>query len=104
MIVLGGLMLFLAIRMWLVHPLNRVFRLGPFVTPRGIEAVLRLRLTLLLLGAFLFVQGLTSAVFWWARRDVSDPVVQYLGSLGAGLGIWAAVLLTTAVLRLWRVS
>lgn len=102
LVVLGALHLFIAYRLWRVHPLNRVFRLGPYVTERGIKAVIETRLLLAILGLFFVVFGLAGIVFWFARRDVNDPVVSFLGSLGAGLGLWAAALATYSVLRLWR--
>ncbi|WP_312487146.1 hypothetical protein [Sphingomonas sp.] len=63
MLALGVSFLTLSIRLWMVRPLNRVFRLGPYVTERGMKAVLNLRFTSFAFGAFLSVQGLTAIVF-----------------------------------------
>jgi hypothetical protein len=102
MLVLGAGFCFLAMRLWLVRPLNRVFRLGPYVTEQGMRAVLNLRFTSFAFGAFLVVQGLSSVVFWWGEQEVYDPLVKLLGSLGAGMGLWAAGLMTRGLYRLYR--
>lgn len=90
LITLGGMFLFLGWRLWRVHPLNRVLSLGPFVTERGMRAVIGMRLSFVAFGLFLSVQGMVSVIFWFARRDVNDPTVAFLGALAAGLGLWAA--------------
>ena len=103
MIALGSGFLFLSARLWWVRPLNRVFRLGPYVTEQGMRAVLNLRFTSFAFGAFLAVQGLTMTVFWWLRdREINDPLVQALGSLSTGLGVWAVLLMARGIWRVWR--
>lgn len=101
MMVMGGFFLFVALRLWRVHPVNRVFRLGPYVTQEGMVALLNLRLTLFSYGAFLAVYGTASVVYWYLRRDVSDPLVQFLGSLGTGLAIWATINTARLFFRLY---
>lgn len=104
MAVIGLSFLFLVYRLWWVHPINRVLKLGPFVTERGIRAVLGLRMTLLSFGVFLLAQGSASIVYWYFRaRQADDPLVQFLGSLAAGLGVWAAVQAITQVVRVCRI-
>lgn len=104
MMVLGCCFLFFTYRLWVIHPVNRVFRLGPFVTERGMRAVLNLRLTLLSFGSCLVVYGLSSVVYWFFRQRVDDPLVQFLGSLGAGLAIWAAGMGVFSVVRFLRIK
>ena len=104
MLALGLMALFIAGRLWLVHPVNRVFRLGPFVTERGMRALLNMRQLFLALGAFLTTQGLASVVFWFFReREVNDPLVQFLGALGAGMGLWTLALAGSALIRLLQI-
>lgn len=50
--VIGGSLLWLATVMWREHPINRVFRLGPYVTEKGLRALLGLWPFLFLFGAF----------------------------------------------------
>ncbi|WP_203309753.1 hypothetical protein [Sphingomonas beigongshangi] len=102
MLALGLGFLVLSIRLWAVRPLNRVFRLGPFVTERGMKAVLNLRFTSFAFGAFFVVQGLTAITFWFGSQDIQNPLVQALGSLGAGLGVWAVVLMYRGLWRVWK--
>lgn len=104
MLLLGGGFLFLSLRLWLVRPLNRVFRLGPFVTERGMRALLNLRFTSFAFGAFLTVQGLANVVFWYGTQQVYNPLVQALGSLAAGLGGWAVWLMLRGLWRLRSVK
>lgn len=102
LIVLGLLMLFVTQKLWLSHPLDRARRLGPFVTEAGLRAVVELRLTLVAFGLFLSMQGVASVVYWYFRREVDDPLVTFLGSCAAGLGVWAASLAVARGFRLWR--
>lgn len=102
LLALGAGFLFLSLRLWMVRPLNRVFRLGPYVTEAGMRAVLRLRFTSFAFGSFLAVQGLANVIFWFGERHVYNPLVQLLGSLGAGLGVWAASLMGLGLWRLYR--
>lgn len=102
MLVLGVCFLILAARLWWVHPVNRVFRIGRYVTEEGIRAVVRLRVTFIAFGSFLTFYGLASVVFWFTERGVFDPLVQFLGSLGAGLGVWAAGMALLDLWRLWK--
>lgn len=102
LVVMGALFLLMAWRLWRVHPLNRVFRLGPYVTEQGMKEVIRLRLTFASFGLFFLVQGATGIVFWYHSRDVNDPLVAFLGSLAAGLGVWAAYMAAVRLLWIWR--
>lgn len=101
MLLMGGFLIFVAFRLWRVHPVNRVFRLGPYVTEAGMVALLNLRFAIMSYGLFLFAQGMASAVFWYVRRAVDDPLVQFMGSLSAGLGIWAAAITARLFLHLY---
>ncbi|MBI0474209.1 hypothetical protein D9601_02365 [Sphingomonas sp. MA1305] len=102
MLALGLGFVFLSVRLWAVRPLNRVFRLGPFVTEKGMVAILNLRFTSFAFGAFFVVQGLTAIIFWYGTQDIRNPLVQALGSLGAGLGLWAVFLMYRGLWRVWR--
>lgn len=50
--VIGAILLWLAVAMWKEHPINRVFRLGPYVTELGLRTLLGAWPLLFLFGAF----------------------------------------------------
>ena len=105
MLVIGGLILLLAYRLWWLHPINRVFRIGPFVTERGLRALLDMRQVFLAIGAFLTAQGAASVVFWaFAGGDVQHGATRFLGSLSAGCGVWAAIAVGVTAYRIWRIK
>lgn len=105
LIVIGAFMLGVAYRLWAVHPLNRVFRLGPFVTERGLQAILGMRPLFLSLGLFLTTWGASALVFWTiAGGDVYFPAVRFLGAFASVFGVWSSVLIVVSAVRLWRVT
>ena len=98
----GGLLLFISGRLWLVHPVNRVFRVGPFVTPKGLEALLGLRMILCAFGLLIAESGVYRIAYWLFERDVNARAVVLLGSLETGLALWVAYLSIVAGVRIWR--
>lgn len=103
LVIIGALFLFIALRLWLVHPLNRVFRIGPFVTEEGLRAVLGMRATFFAFGCFFITQGGSGMTYWWiANRDETYPPVVLLGSAATCFSIWAGFLAVRAAWRLWR--
>lgn len=50
--IIGGVLLWLSTAMWREHPINRVFRLGPYVTELGLRTLLGAWPLLFLFGAF----------------------------------------------------
>lgn len=102
MLVIGAALIAISMRLWLVRPVNRVWKLGPFVTEAGLKAVLNLRFTFFAMGAFLSVQGLTAITFWFGYQDIRNPLVALLGTLAAGLSFWAVYLTIAGLWRLWR--
>lgn len=105
LIVIGGFLVTIALRLYIVHPVNRVFRLGPFVTERGLVAVLRMRVIFLCYGMFFLTQGMTSTTYWFVvSQDVDNPFVVAFGSFGAAFAIGAAYFTLVAAWRLWRLK
>ncbi len=102
LLIVGGFFLAMAWRLWRVHPINRAIRLGPYVTVEGMRAVLGLRMLLFSYGAFFTAMALANIAFWYVRTAVNDPLIQFLGSLAAGLGIWAAIYTVATALRWLR--
>lgn len=103
-LIVGALMLTIALRLWLVHPINRVFRIGPFVTERGMKAILRMRMVFASFGALTFESGVYRCSYWFFSQNVHASVVVFLGSLESGLAGWAAIIAIIAAVRVWRVK
>lgn len=103
-VIVGLVLTGIAIRLWTVHPVNRVFRLGPYVTEAGMRALLRLRSTFAAIGLAFVSGGAARTHFWFSSRQVSDPVVAFFGSLEAGLAVWAAFLAIHKAVLLWRLG
>ncbi len=102
MLIIGALHLAVSYRLTVVHPVNRVFRLGPFLTPAGLVALLSLRLFLLAMGLFLVAWGAANIYFWWfASADPFDSTVQFLGALGTGFAVWSAGQALWLAYKLW---
>lgn len=100
-----GLFLFvISIRLWVVHPVNRVFRLGRFVTEDGMTALLNARVVFLAYGLLGLTSGMTRCIYWFGSRQVYDPAVMFLGSLETGLAIWSALLSASVAFRIWRLK
>lgn len=103
LIVIGAVFLFLGLRLWIVHPVNRVLRLGPFVTEEGLGVVIRLRVLLTNLGLFFLTNGAASVRFWFvADRKLDDPIVAVLGGMAGVFAVSAAIVTLHALWRWWR--
>jgi hypothetical protein len=100
----GAMLLFLAYRLWHVHPINRVFRLGPFVTERGMVAVLNMRSTFAACGLWLIAGGLTKSAYWFWRQDTGHSLIQALGTLETGLALLVSALVTIAAVQIARLK
>ena len=103
LILIGALLLTIALRLTLVHPINRVFRVGPFVTERGMKALLNMRIVFYAFGLLLVESGVFRCAYWYVYQDIHHPAVVFLGSLEAGLAVWSAGLAIMAAARLWRI-
>jgi hypothetical protein len=105
LLVVGVFLLGIAYRLWVVHPLNRVFRLGPFVTERGLAAVLSMRPLFLSLGLFLTTWGMAGTMYWTlSGGDINYPPVRFLGAFASVFGVWSSILVVYAAVRLRRVK
>lgn len=103
MLIIGGLLVIVALRLWLVHPINRVLRVAPFVTEAGLRALMAMRPLFFSTGMFLVTSGCNSVYFWFfSTRNISDAVVVFLGSLAASMGIFATIAALMAGVALWR--
>lgn len=99
--VIGVLMVVIAYRLWAVHPLDKVLRLGPYMTPEGLKILLAIRIEFFAFGSVLVVGGFTRFLYWFGHRNVNDPFVLLFGSMEALLSLWAAALAINMAVRLW---
>lgn len=51
--IIAGVLLWMAAQLWKEHPVNRVFRLGPYLTEEGLRALLNGWYFVFLFGAFI---------------------------------------------------
>ena len=93
----------LAMRIWWTHPINRVFSIGPFVTEKGLKALLRHSGTIYALGVFAIVSALSRLAFVGLRYGWVAPRLAYLmGLFEALFATWAALAVAVTAWRLWR--
>lgn len=101
-ITIGLFIIAIPLRLWFIHPINRVFKLGPFITEAGFRAVLENRPTFFAIGLYLLLNG-ASRVFYGLQSVgyVSDNFVNVVGGAEALLSIWAGVLTVIGAHRIW---
>ena len=105
LIVIGLFLAWITLRLFMVRPVNRVLRLGPFVTERGLIAVLRMRVLFGSYALFFLTQGTANILFWFiSSRDLNNPFVVAFGSLGSVFAIGAAYFTLRAAVRLWKLA
>jgi hypothetical protein len=102
LVIIGAFLVTISLRLIFVHPINRVFRIGPFVTEEGLRAVLRSRALLFSYGMFFLTQGVASAIFWLgSSQDLHNLYVVAFGSFGAVFAVAAACFTLAAAVRMW---
>lgn len=101
-LIIGGFIAAIPLRLWLVHPINRVFNLGPFVTEEGFRALLRHRIMLFAIGIYIIINGISRLVY--AARWVGlvpDRDADFIGGVESIFSIWAAGLALIGIKRIW---
>lgn len=90
------------VRVWMTHPVNRVFLVGKFVTEDGLRVMLNNLPTVFVLGLAALTMG--AAKVGYAMRWAGGPEypADFLGTLEAIFLIWAAGCVFLAVVRLCR--
>lgn len=103
LLIVGVVLIVLALRLWFVHPVNRVLRIGPYVTEAGLRAIMRLRPLLLGMGCYFVTAGFARLAFWAWRADLLDRSIALLfGTAEAAFALWTATLLGMGAWRLWK--
>lgn len=93
----------LALRIWWTHPINRVFNLGPFVTPAGLEFLLRyLTLGIFALGLFALSAGAAKHAYWASDLDCGTAeIARFFGFLEMLFALGGAGFVAFIVGRIW---
>jgi len=102
LMVVGFLLLYVSWQIWRVHPVNRVFILGPLVTEAGMIALLHQRLLFLAFGLLMTESGIYRCVYWYVDPRVNAPSVMFLGAMETVFSLWSAYLAVNAGFKLWR--
>ena len=103
--VIGGVLIWLAMRLWFAHPVNRVFMLGEYLTEKGLRLVLRLWPFVFLFGAFIFSCGIDHTLDHFHRESrISHMAFDAVAITEAVISLWTAgsVVWVTATWRRWR--
>lgn len=90
-------------KVWWTHPVQRAHLFGPYLTPMGLETLLRGWPMLFLLGAVAITGGISRFIHWlrW-RRMASDELASGAGLIEAAFSLWAAGALVIFVIKTWR--
>ena len=95
---LGVWMIWVALRLWATHPINRVFGLGPYVTEEGLRFLLQHWLMVFALGLTLLTQALSRFSFKLYQLGHADALwAEAFGLTEAGLTLWSTILAVRAL-------
>lgn len=91
------------IRVWITHPVNRVFLVGDYITGKGLRFLLNNLPTVFALGLAAISAGI--AKFAYAARWTGDSMgsaADFFGTIEAIFTVWAAGCVCIAAWRLCR--
>lgn len=98
LLLLGVWMIWVALRLWATHPVNRVFGLGPYVTEEGLRLLLQHWLMVFALGLTLLAQALSRFCFKLHQLGHIDILlVEAIGLVEAGFTLWSTILAVRAL-------
>lgn len=91
------------VRVWMTHPVNRVFLIGRYVTADGLELILKNLPTVFALGLFSLTAAIAKVAYAlrWAGTLSGHPA-DFIGTLEAMFSVWAACCVLLGVRRLCR--
>jgi hypothetical protein len=89
--VIGFLLLVVALRVWWMHPVNRAFVFGPYVTEEGLALILRNWMFVFLFGAFILSCGIEHHLEYLASHGRVDFVtVRFAAIIETVISVWTA--------------
>lgn len=104
LLLIGLVLSAFVIRVWMTHPVNRVFLVGRFVTEDGLKLLLRNLPTAFACGLFAISMGAAKLAYvdqGFEGNPANHPAV-FFGTVEASFAVWAAVCVTIVVARLCR--
>ena len=100
--VIGSLLIYVAGKVWLTHPVNRAFLLGPYFTERGARALMQAWPLVPLFGLFIFSCAAEHHLNWFYANGNTElsELVKFMGWVEAGIADITAGILLLIVFRL----
>jgi hypothetical protein len=104
LMVIGLALTSFVIRVWLTHPVNRVFLVGQLVTEEGLRFMLKNLPTVFALGLFSITAALAKLAYAmrWQGNESAESYADILGTIEAIFAVWAAGCVLLATVRLCR--
>lgn len=103
LLVIGCIIVTAALAMWRMHPINRVFALGPYVTEEGMRALLSNWTVVFALGVTALAEAGARVAYWAMRSSyVGSDFANIFGMAEAIFTTWAAAYTVKATVALWR--
>lgn len=104
LLLIGLSLIGFVVRVWLTHPVNRVFIVGPFVTEDGLRLLLRNLPTGFALGLFALAAGLAKIAYAarWSGNETGENLADFFGIVEAVFAVWAAGCVLVTLVRLCR--
>ncbi len=92
LLIIGFCFLVFSARIWLTHPVNRVFTIGPFVTEAGLQLVLRHIPLIFILGLYAVADAVTEVAYYArAHWGLGWAPANSLSVLSSVMAIFASV-------------
>lgn len=90
-------------KVWWTHPVNRSLLFGPYLTPLGLEVMLKGWPMLFLLGLLAITGGVSRFIHWLRWRHLaSDELASAAGLVEAAFSLWAAGALVIFAVKTWH--
>jgi len=103
LLVIGLLLISFVARVWVTHPVNRVFLVGKFVTEDGLRLLFKNLPSAFALGLFAIAAGCAKIAYverW--KGHIASELADFFGIIEAIFAVWAASCVIIAAVRLCR--
>src|SRR5687767_6178564 len=99
--IIGGLLIYYAIKVWTTHPINRVFIFGDYLTAEGVRLVMAMWPLVILFGLFIFSCAAEHHIHWlWSHGwERSRWVLLFMGWIEAVISLITAAVLVFLATR-----
>ena len=105
LLVIGFCFLMFSLRIWMTHPVNRVFTIGPFVTEAGLQLVLRHIPLVFILGLYALSTSLADVAYYGrAHWGVPWHIANALGLLSTIMAVFASFYVVVVSKELFHVK